>query len=67
MTDARIAEALNHLGVDPTADLGDATLGGFVADSFGYGAAVLAVEQVIAEVFDLSEDDLAKYRTPADG
>jgi len=67
MTDARIAEALGALGVDVSGDLGEATLGAFVADPLGYATAVRTAEEVIAEAFDLTEADLEKYRAPTDG
>lgn len=67
MTDAQIASVLSALGVDVDGDLGDATIGQFVADPLGYASAVTQVEDVIAEAFDLSPADLESYREPTAG
>lgn len=67
ISDARIAEALSALGVDVNGDLGDATTGRFVADPVGYANAVGEVEDVIADVFDLTPADLESYREPTAG
>jgi hypothetical protein len=67
MTDDHITTALSALGVNVTGDLGAATLGGFVANSFGYTTAVGTVEDVVADVFNLTEADLESYRAPTDG
>jgi hypothetical protein len=67
MTDEHITTALSTLGVNVTGDLGAATLSGFVANSFDYTTAVGTVEDVVADLFNLTEADLESYRAPTDG
>ena len=67
MTDARIATALDAMGIDVDGDLGDATTGNFVFDLPAFTAGVDSLETVISEAYGLSATDLASYRAPTDG
>jgi hypothetical protein len=47
--------------------LNDSTTGLFVEDPAAFAAAVLAVEEIVAEVYDLDEADIESYREPVEG
>jgi hypothetical protein len=66
ITDAQIDDIMAALGVDP-ANLNDSTTGLFVEDPAAFAAAVLAVEEIVAEVYDLDEADIESYREPVEG
>ena len=67
ITDAQIVEALGHLGVNPIESLGNATVGAWVQDSFNFQQAVIQVENVIVDVYDLTQANIDAYRTPTAG
>jgi hypothetical protein len=67
MTDARIATVLEAVGVNVTADLGDATTGEFVSNAAGLATGTTALENVIVEAFGLTQEELTKYRNATDG
>jgi hypothetical protein len=64
ITDIEIDALLEPVGVN--ADyLGASTTGFFSNDPSGFAAAVLASEQVIMDVYGLTEADIAAFREPA--
>jgi len=66
ITDAEIDQVLTALRIN-AGDLNTSTTGLFIAEQDNFAAAVTALEQAIAEVYDLDESELASYRTPVSG
>jgi hypothetical protein len=66
MTDARISTAVSRVGIDLN-DLGAATTGTFVSNATGFADAVRSAESVVVEAYGLTQEQLAKYRSPSDG
>lgn len=63
---ADIDDIMAALGVAST-DINASTTGLFVEDAEAFAAAVAEVEAIVADVYNLSESDLASYRTPVAG
>jgi hypothetical protein len=66
LADEDIEAMMTALGVN-LEDLGASTTGTFVEDAAAFQTAVETFEAAAAEVFDLSEADIASYRTPTKG
>jgi hypothetical protein len=65
-TDAQISQILTALRLN-SGDLNASTTGLFIAEPEDFAAAVTALEEVVAEIFDLDEADLETYRNPVAG
>lgn len=66
ITDAEIDQLLTALRIS-AGDLNASTTGLFIAEPDNFVAAVTALEQVVADVYDLDPSDIAAYRNPAAG
>lgn len=54
------------IGVDRN-DLGASTLGFFIEDAASFAAAALAVEELVADVYDFTPAEVASFRSPTAG
>jgi hypothetical protein len=54
------------IGVDRS-DLGASTLGFFIEDAAAFAAAALAVEELVADIYDFSPAEVASFRAPTAG
>jgi trimeric autotransporter adhesin len=67
ITDAQIAAALAVLGLDLAEDLGDATVGPWVADPVGVEDATRAAEGLLNPVYGWSSAEITAFRSPTAG
>jgi hypothetical protein len=66
ITDADIEAILTALGVNRT-DLAASTIGAFVTDTTAFQTGVTAAENRVKQVYQLTDADIAAYRTPTAG
>jgi hypothetical protein len=66
ITDADIEAILTAYAVNRT-DLAASTIGAFVTDTIAFQDGVTAAENKVKQVYQLSDADLASYRTPTAG
>jgi hypothetical protein len=66
ITDAEVDAIMAAVGVDP-ANLNASTTGTLVEDASDFAAAAIAVEEIVADVYDLDASEIASYRDPVAG
>ncbi|HYD47004.1 MAG TPA: hypothetical protein VEB21_01585 [Terriglobales bacterium] len=66
ISDAQLDQVLSALRINRT-DLNQSTTADFVEDNTAFTAAVPAVEQAVADAYDLDAAEIASYRTPTAG